>query len=136
VTAVCAEPSVILEVSENALDKVATQSPEVWRAIADLTYNNMRRALRLAAEIVSLRPRERIAARLLSITKYDLADEYPTIKISQELLGEMVGVTRKTVNQHLSAFEKEGLIRVGYGKIELINPSKLKLISSGKKHTD
>lgn len=131
VTAVCAEPSVILEISENALDRVAAQSPEIWRAIADLTYNNMRRALRLAAEIVSLRPRERIAARLVAIAKHDDTQKILTVKISQELLAEMIGVTRKTINQHLSAFEKDGLILVGYGRVDLIDLPKLKLISAG-----
>lgn len=131
VTAVCAEESVILEISENALDRISIQSPEIWRAIADLTYNNMRRALRLAAEIVSLRPNERIAARLLAIAKPNALDATLTVKISQELLGEMVGVTRKTVNQHLSKFEQNGLIRLGYGRIDLIDIAKLKLISAG-----
>lgn len=133
VTAVCAEPSIVLEISENALDRVATQSPEIWRAIADISYNNMRRALRLAAEIVSLRPRERIAARLLAITKSDPTGELSSIKISQELLGEMTGVTRKTINQHLSSLEREGVIRVGYGHIQIVNRTKLKLISASER---
>lgn len=131
VTAVCAEPSIILEISESALDRVAAQSPEIWRAIAGFAYDNMRSVLRLAAEVISLRPRERLAARLLAITPDDDFDETPAISVSQELLGEMIGVTRKTVNQHLSAFEKGGLIRVGYGKIELCDLKGLRLIASG-----
>lgn len=131
VTAVCAEPSIMLEVSESALDRVAVQSPDIWRAIAAFAYNNMRSALRLAAEVISLRPRERIAARLLAIAKDDQNDELPVIKVSQELLGEMIGVTRKTVNQHLSAFERNGLVRVGYGRIELLDLTGLKVIASG-----
>jgi Mn-dependent DtxR family transcriptional regulator len=31
----------------------------------------------------------------------------------------MIGVTRKTVNLHLAEFERAGLIRLGYGRIEL-----------------
>ena len=135
VTAVCAEPSIMLEISESALDRVAAQSPEIWRAIAGFAYDNMRNALRLAAEVISLRPRERLAARLLAITPDPNdegdANETPAISVSQELLGEMIGVTRKTVNQHLSSFEKDGLIRVGYGKIELCDLKGLRLIASG-----
>lgn len=134
VTAVCAEPSIVLEVSENALDRVATMSPEIWRVIASFAYNNMRNALRLAAEVISLQPRERIAARLLTIPKnnpVNSRNETPVIKVSQELLGEMIGVTRKTVNQHLSAFERDGLIRVGYGQIELLDLPGLEAIASG-----
>lgn len=131
VTAVCAEPSIMLEISENGLDRVASQSPEIWRAIAGFAYDNMRSALRLAAEVISLRPRERLAARLLAITPEEETDNLPVINVSQELLGEMIGVTRKTVNQHLSTFEKDGLICVGYGKIELCDLKGLRLIASG-----
>ena len=131
VTAVCAEPSIMLEISESALDRVAAKSPEIWRAMASFAYDNMRSALRLAAEVISLRPRERLAARLLAITPDDNLEETPTIRVSQELLGEMIGVTRKTVNQHLSSFEKETLIRVGYGKIELCDLKGLQLIARG-----
>lgn len=131
VTAVCAEPSIMLEISESGLDRVAAESPEIWRAIAGFAYDNMRSALRLAAEVISLRPRERLAARLLAITPDDEAIETPIISVSQELLGEMIGVTRKTVNQHLSSFEKDGLVRVGYGKIELCDLKRLRLIASG-----
>jgi len=131
VTAVCAEPSLMLEISESGLDRVATGSPEIWRAIAGFTYDNMRSALRLAAEVISLRPRERLAARLLALTPEDDAVETPVIRVRQELLGEMIGVTRKTVNQHLSSFQKDGLIRVGYGKIELCNLKGLRLIARG-----
>jgi len=80
---------------------------------------------------VSLRPRERIAARLVAIAKHDDTQKILTVKISQELLAEMIGVTRKTINQHLSAFEKDGLILVGYGRVDLIDLPKLKLISAG-----
>ncbi len=131
VTAVCAEPSILLEISESALDRVATQSPEIWRAIAGFAYAHMRSTLRMAAEVISLRPRERIAARLLATARDDQIDEAPVIKISQEMLGEMMGVTRKTINFHLSAFERDGLIRLGYGRIELCDISGLRAIANG-----
>jgi CRP/FNR family cyclic AMP-dependent transcriptional regulator len=131
VTAVCAEPSILLEISESALDRVANQSPEIWRAIAGFTYSAMRSTLRMAAEVISLRPRELIAARLLAIARVDQINEVPVIKVSQELLGEMIGVTRKTVNFHLSAFEQRGLIRLGYGRIELCDLSGLRAIANG-----
>lgn len=130
VTAVCTEPSIILEISETALDRIAAEIPEVWRAIADLTYSNLQRALRLAAEFISLQPKQRIAARLLAIVGSTEVNSAQTIKVSQELLGEMVGATRKTVNQHLSAFERAGLIKVGYGRIEIVNVERLSELAS------
>lgn len=85
----------------------------------------------MAAEVISLRPRERIAARLLATAKHVHIDQAPVINISQEMLGEMIGVTRKTVNFHLSAFERAGLIRVSYGRIELCDVIGLQVIANG-----
>lgn len=131
VTAVCTEPSMVLEVSEAALDRIAQDMPEVWRAIADLTYQNLQSALRLAVEFISLRPKERIAARLLSIIKFEKSSGPPTIKVNQELLAEMVGASRKTVNQHLTAFERDGLVKVGYGRIEICDREGLIALAQG-----
>jgi len=131
VTAVCAEPSILLEISENALDRVAAHSPEIWRAIAAFTYEDLRNALRMTAEVISLKPRERIAARLLAIAGDGPFDENPVLRINQELLGELMGVTRKTVNFHLSAFERDNLVRIGYGQIELCDLMGLQKIANG-----
>lgn len=131
VTAVCVEPCLLLEVSENALDRIASEFPEVWRAIAGFTYSHTRRALRMAAEVISLRPRQRIAARLLAAAENERAGDGLILRISQELLGEMMGLTRKTVNYHLSQFEQAGLIRLGYGQIELSNSEGLRAIANG-----
>lgn len=131
VTAVCTEPSIVLEVSEAALDRIAIDMPEVWRAIADLTYSNLQSALRLAVEFISLRPKERIAARLLAIAEPRQSNGPYSIKVSQELLAEMVGATRKTVNQHLRSFEKMGLLKIGYGKIEICDRDGLNSVVAG-----
>lgn len=130
VTAVCVEPSLLLEISEASLERVAVQFPEVWRAIAGFAYANTRRALQMAAEVISLKPRQRIAARLLAAIDGGGLGGTPTLRVSQELLGEMLGLTRKTVNAHLSSFEKMGLVHVGYGKITVINADGLKYIAN------
>ncbi len=130
VTAVCVEPSLLLEISEASLERVAAKSPEVWRAIAGFAYGHTRRALQMAAEVISLKPRHRIAARLLAAIEGGEALERPVFKVSQELLGEMMGLTRKTVNGHLSAFERDGLIRVGYGQIELCDCDGLRRVAN------
>ena len=133
VTAVCAEPSVLLELSEAALDRVAEHRPELWRAIAGFAYANMRNAVRMAAEVISLRPRERIAARLLAAIGWHnkaMSDQAPTIRLSQEMLGEMTGLTRKTVNSHLASFERDGLIVVGYGQIKLCDLAGLHAVAN------
>ena len=131
VTAVCVEPCVLLEISEAALERVAESQPDIWRAIADFTYSNMRSVLRLAADVLSLPPRQRLVARLLAAAVAGGPAEYPVVRISQELLGEMIGVTRKTVNLHLSGLEREGLLRLGYGRIEILDLERLRAVAHG-----
>lgn len=53
------------------------------------------------------------------------------LHINQEALGEMIGLTRKTVNQHLSAFERAGLIQIGYGQITICDAAALHHIAEG-----
>lgn len=130
VTAVCVEPSLLLEVSEASLERVAIQFPEVWRAIAGFAYANTRRTLQMAAEVISLKPRQRIAARLLAAIDGGSLGGTPTLRVSQELLGEMLGLTRKTVNSHLSSFEKMGLVRASYGQVTILNVDGLRNVAN------
>lgn len=133
VTAICVEPTTVLHLSESDLDDIARQFPELWRAIAKFTYDHMRSALRMAIELAALRPRARVAARLLAMaeTTARAAGQMPVLNISQELLGETMGLTRKTINQHLAQFASRGLIRVGYGRIELLDLAGLHRIANG-----
>ena len=131
VTAVCVEQSTLLEISELALDRVAERQPEIWRAIAGFTYTNMRSTVRMAAEVISLPPRQRIAARLLAAAGgHHQSQPGPRsiVRLSQELLGEMTGVSRKTVNAHLSAFQRNGLIQIGYGQMTICDIDGLRAV--------
>lgn len=129
VTAVCVEPCALLEVSLAALDRIGSRTPQIWQAMAGFAYTHMRSTLRMAAEVISLPPRERIAARLLAFRDQAGTENSAVIRISQELLGEMMGLTRKTINHHLATFETAGLIKTGYGKITLTNIAGLKQIA-------
>jgi hypothetical protein len=42
----------------------------------------------------------------------------------------MMGLTRKTINGYLSAFERDGLVRVTYGQIELRDIEGLRRIAN------
>jgi len=126
VTAVCVQPTLLLELSEAALDRVAEQCPELWRALADFTYANMRGVLQMAADLLSLAPRQRLAARLLAAAEGQGSAE---IWLSQELLGEMTGLSRKTVNHHLGALESAGLVETSYGRIRLLDLAALRYVA-------
>jgi CRP-like cAMP-binding protein len=128
VTAVCAEPSVLLAIPERGLEEVAARWPTLWRALAVSAYGYTRRTVRALAELIGLPPRQRLAARLLLMATNEVAGE-PTVQLTQHAIGEMIGVTRKTVHTHLAAFERARLLRARYGRIVLQDVEGLRRIA-------
>lgn len=52
------------------------------------------------------------------------------LKISQEEVGQLAGLSRQRVNTSLKALEEHGLIRVSYGEIHIIDLEKLSAFHS------
>ena len=125
VTLICVEPSVLLVVPDQALTRIAAERPEVWQAVAALVYLQLRGALMIAAEAVALPPRQRLAARLDMMARTG----GPALRLNQQALAEMLGLSRKTVNGHLLAFQRAGLLTLGYGQIEVRDPAGLRRIA-------
>jgi len=117
VTAVCAEPSVLLAICERGIEEVALQWPTLWRALAASAYSYTRRTVRALAELIALPPRQRLAARLLIMAA--ATDGKPVVRLTQQAIAEMIGVTRKTVNGYLAGFERDRLLEASYNRIVL-----------------
>jgi CRP/FNR family cyclic AMP-dependent transcriptional regulator len=65
---------------------------------------------------------QRLLKRLVAMAPaYSVDDGPTTVTLTQEELAVMVGTTRPTVNQILRAVEKDGLIRLGRGRIVLVD---------------
>lgn len=126
VTAICAEPSLLLRISEVGLERVARTRPDIWQAVTALLYLQLQYAIQIGAETIALPPRQRIASRLLLFARGRAAPIY--LALSQQALSEMVGLTRKTVNVHLGRFQRDGLIRLEYGRIWLTDMERLRKI--------
>lgn len=47
------------------------------------------------------------------------------LKLSQENLGQMLGVARQSVNRQLREWEEQGILRLEYGRIVIINKAML-----------
>lgn len=126
-TAICVESSVLLKVSDAALTRIEARRPEVWRAVATLVYLQLRGALLMAAEAVALPPRQRLAGRLVMLMR--AMDGVRLLRLSQQALGELVGLTRKSVNGFLGEFQAAGLVRLGYGELEVLDLEGLRRVA-------
>jgi CRP-like cAMP-binding protein len=119
-TALAGAPSRLLFVPDHALAEIARNEPEVWRNFAALLYNQLAGGLLLAAYCMHLTPRRLVAARLAA-----LAAGHDAVPVTQAQLGEMTGLSRKTVNQHLSTLERAGIVERHYGHIAIRDLARL-----------
>src|SRR5918996_300388 len=80
---------------------------------------------------------ERMQRRLLELTQRDLRGQVATlllneteerageIQLPQSTLAELLGATRPSVNQVLKRLQAEGLIRLAYRRVEVLDPDGL-----------
>jgi len=129
VTVQCVENSLILLASDRVLAQIATTRPQIWEAVAALLYQRSRDLLQLLAETIALPPRQRVAARMVRLAREEDEGGKPMLRLSQEALAELVGLTRKTVNGYFADFEREGLIRRTYASTILLDPNGLRRIA-------
>mgnify|MGYP006271902833 CR=1 FL=1 len=81
--------------------------------------------LALAAEALALSTSGRVARRVLA-----LAGRAPALVIMQEQLGALVGATRNAVIRALRDLEEDGLLRRGYGRIEILDRAGLEAVGA------
>jgi len=93
----------------------ASNIEELSRNIAGLTVQNLGPG---AAERLGLGA-ARLAAHLLILAAFFGPIE--RLPVTQEELGELTGLSRKTVNRTLAGFEQRGLIRTGYRFLDLLD---------------
>ncbi|WP_062768619.1 Crp/Fnr family transcriptional regulator [Sphingopyxis terrae] len=119
VTAIASRPSRVLTISDTMLDRIGHRLPALWKATSELVYGQLDASVHGLAQMLSLRPRGRIAARLLTFARD--AD----VPLSQSDLAELCGLSRKVVSAHLAALEQAGAIRRGYRTIHLRDMAQL-----------
>jgi len=128
VTAVCIEDCLVLRVPDRALARIAATWPQIWEAVAALLYLQLRGVVQLVVAAVALPPRQRLAQRLAMLAP---AGPSPTVlRLSQQALAEMLGLTRKTVNAYLARFERERLVSRAYGRITLLDLPRLRRVAA------
>lgn len=126
VTAITAAPSLVFTLSDSALRRVAAQHPGLWESLSALVYGQLRANAQAVAELIALKPRERLVSRLLQLAGLAGGE----IAVSQADLAEMIGVTRKAVNGWLGELEMAGLVVRGYGVIRVLEAGRLERMLS------
>ena len=103
------------------------------RAVAALLAARVRGLYGLMEDATLRGLRARVARRLMSLARGDVTQSPElrhTVSLPQEALAMMLGVTRQTLSKELNAMAGEGVIALGYGRIELLSIDALQRLSS------
>ena len=127
-------PSRVLFVRRTALLDVMTRTPELALAFAAATCKRLRRTTVAVQQAVFYGIEERLADCVLHLAA--AKDDDPsgaqsrTVTVWQHELAAMLGVSRESINKHLRAWHQLNLIRLGRGRITLIDVEELSRIAT------
>jgi CRP-like cAMP-binding protein len=121
----------LLLVPQAALLALLERQPQYWRDFALLMSHKLRLAF-VALEQMSLLPAApRLARRLLLIAEnYGEGEPRRVIHLAQEQLALMLAISRQTTNQILKELQAQGIVRLSYGEIEILDFARLRQASS------
>ncbi|MEX5630268.1 Crp/Fnr family transcriptional regulator [Pseudomonas marginalis] len=118
----------LVQVPQQALLKILDQSPRYWRDLALLMSQKLRLSF-IGLEQLSLMPASvRLAHRLLMIVEGygDMAPSKRVLQLPQEDLAAMLSLSRQTTNALLKDLQAQGIVRLGYGEIEILDAQRLR----------
>lgn len=135
---ICHVDSTVALVPAELVLEVLRSEPQVACDLLTVVCRRLRRAHSgLGASSLLLTPAQRLATRLLALANMhgrpcDEGIEL-ALKLSQEALATMVGVTRQTVTRQIAALVSAGVLhQVGYGKLIIARMDALMAIAAGE----
>jgi CRP-like cAMP-binding protein len=113
---------------------IARADPAVAALVPKLLLHRFDVALSFTADAVSAKLPHRLARRLLAhalAVGQDLSSPEVELRISQSDLARMLGASRSKVNEELRRLQDAGVIRIGYGRIYLVQCRRLSEFAGG-----
>ncbi|HEU4536791.1 MAG TPA: Crp/Fnr family transcriptional regulator, partial [Polyangiaceae bacterium] len=122
--AVADEDALVLHVPQGALDALLEREPRHWRDVGRLVAGKLRLALVTMEDIASLPLAARLARRLVLMAEgygewHDRSRR--VLEVRQEQLALMLSTSRQTANQLLKDLAAQGLVRLAYGQVEVVD---------------
>lgn len=116
-------PCTLLQVPQQVLLNILDETPRYWRDLALLMSQKLRLSF-IGLEQLSLMPASvRLAHRLLMIVEGygDIEHSKRVLQLPQEDLAAMLSLSRQTTNALLKDLQAQGIVRLGYGEIEILD---------------
>ena len=109
--------------------------PELLKDLAQHLSQGLAEAYRRIERLATQRLKNRMAAALLELSETPLAHEEEgkvVLKATHDELAAAVGSVRETVTKVIGELAREGYIRSGYGKIQLLDLKGLKELAESR----
>jgi CRP-like cAMP-binding protein len=115
------EPTETLSIDAESFERLRVQHPGVDRLLVEILSAEVRRLTSLLAEALYESAETRVLRRLR-----DLDAIYEgTIPLTQDNLASMAGTTRPTANGVLQRLVADGILRLGRGRVEVLDRAAL-----------
>ncbi len=121
--------STVMVVSGHQLETWLVDHPKYWRDIARLATGKLRMILMASDESSTLTIEQRVSRRLLaSATSFGQSTTLTyrrLIRLPQDYLARMLGVSRQTINKVLRTLENDKVLALKYAEIEILDMAAL-----------
>lgn len=129
VDAVARSPSAVRHIRADLFDAAIERHPQALHPLLSALSEQLQETLDVVAGIRRGSAQARLAGLLASLSR---DEPLPSrLAISQQELGELLGLTRATVNKALGEFEERALIARGYGFVEVRKREALRQLALG-----
>lgn len=122
----------LISVSLNKLYPYLTKYPELMIQmfhLMSLSIQNLSIQVNSIAFLSSDKKLAQLLLRLGAYFKKDQNDSTYIIDYSHEEIAQLIGSCRVTVTKFLNKFQEDGLVSLGYKKVEILNENKLRLFA-------
>jgi len=98
-------------------------NPEVALRLLSVVCERLRRTTEQVEDMIFLDAPQRLAKKLLQLVE---AQAKPVLTLSQRELGNMIGLSRESINKQLKAWEQDGMLRIEQGTITVLDADALR----------
>ena len=116
------EPTETLSLPQSRLDDLRRADPDVDRRLLEILAEKLAETMAQLMEVLFTPVETRVLRVVLRLADAFDDDVHPVvIRVRQEDIAAMAGTRRQTANRPLKLAEAEGAIRVGRGRVEILD---------------
>ena len=122
------EPSAVAAIHRTAFLDHARRTPAIGLALAELCARRARELSQWISTAVFTSVEARLAGALLTLPARP-GNDGPVLHITQQALGDRLGVSRETANKWLRSWERDGIVVLGRSMITLLDLKRLEALA-------